>query len=377
MTALQILIDAYRRCEDTNAVAARMNMPSCTARTIINKYRKDHDYAGPKKRGGDACSPHTACISSNAGAFRVLYDREAMMRQLIPWLCSSKHVDASIKLMLEFLGSRFSKAPCKSTVGMWLEHELLLVPQPRPASRLCVELGSVMEARRDYAAWRAHPDRSSRSTDIVYIGAHGTSLWTRNGGKEPARAPAAAFSPCMELNCFIAVSAELGPMHCQAGTHSDFAAFLRKTLDLFGERAPGRRPILVSDGLLDAEYLRAAFQTVTQQSSVECWSLASHSAMLSAATAVARLHARHMHDVFMFRRPALAMQLEALRMREDRDPSADAAYFATALRELVEVGWRAVTPDDIVLRCKAVDEMLPKCAAGQLLELYAEDDSPL
>jgi hypothetical protein len=159
-SAYTSIIDAYRNHEDPNLVAQRLGMPACTARTIINKFRKNPEYNGPKKRGGP---------------FRVLYDRYYVVQELSQWLAVASEHYPPLREMITHLESVQKKAPSKSTLATWLDHDFVLSSKSRNQS-VGVSVDDVLNDRAQFAEWVL---AAKDSTPIVYIGIHVINVWSK------------------------------------------------------------------------------------------------------------------------------------------------------------------------------------------------------
>ena len=355
---MQTLIDAYKNDLDVNDVAAKMHMPSCTARTIINKYRKNHSYTGPKKRGG---------------AFRVLYDRESVLSLLVAWLCDEQHVHATLKQMSAYITSVMGKAPCKSTLALWIEHEILFIARPRPVPSN-PDLSRIMDDRHAYASFRLRPNTAAHTSDIIYIGVHTLSIWARR-----AKAGGTGFSCTKQVLCFMAVSPAFGPLCCVAGDHpaSQFQQFLVNATATLAARGGSTSPILISDevSLMDAA-CNSTWISFTSRGSLTSWVLPAHSPLLNPFDTIINDHVSRVRQAYTAGHKSMVTKLEALRTQGGEQEGVDVIgeedrFFGPALAGLVAQGWAALVPNDVISACARCDSYLDKCRDRQLIELYA------
>ena len=115
----KVIIDAHVAGDDIAAAASNMTMPMGTARRIIRQYEHDNTCVEPKQRGG----PN-----------HVIYDRDMVMTQLLPWLQIPEHVDASLDEIRDHLTQLGTTPPSRTTLAKWLEGEPLFLESPAHAS---------------------------------------------------------------------------------------------------------------------------------------------------------------------------------------------------------------------------------------------------
>jgi len=299
------------------------------------------------------------------------------LRNLIEWLCDERTAASTLRQMHNYIEEKMGRAPCKSTLAVWLENELLLITKTRPQITSASELPRMLDDRAAYAFWRGN----NLSSNVVYVSMHNVVLSART-----ARVVCTNFSTVARTTAFVAVSPVLGAICCQCRPSEQFEDFLDSTLSAWRLKGvPGHMIVITDEALLNTAAYQRMWGDFLKKSGSGSWLLPRHSAMLNPLEPIVQEHKGYIREQFLQRRADLVRKHETLRSqnkgtadgdhRLGNDEEAEISpelteFYQSTLNSIVSDAWGCVTSEALDRHCRRVEILIPKCLERQLIELF-------